>query len=133
MRPLVLLTLLPALCCPGCGYQSTPASSATNADGSGNSAGPRSAGVARTGAAGYHWSSLYRDDVHTVAVPIFTNRSFRRGVEFALSKAVVNQLEAQSPYKVVPRDRADTILEGEITDILLRTYSRDPQVAIPQE
>jgi hypothetical protein len=106
----------------GCGYgQSEPP-----ADGSGSAARPG-------GFAGYHWNSLYRDDVRTVAVPIFTNRSFRRGVEFALSKAIVNQLEAQSPYKVVPRDRADTILEGEITDILVRTYSLDPQTAVPQE
>lgn len=85
------------------------------------------------GLAGYQWKSLYRDDVRTVAVPIFTNRSFRRGVEFQLSKAVVNQLEARSPYKVVPRDRADTVLEGEITDIFVRTYSQDSRVAVPQE
>jgi hypothetical protein len=106
----------------GCGY----GRSGEAADGEGSSAG--SGGVA-----GYHWKSLYRDDVRTVAVPIFANKSFRRGVEFALSKAIVNQLEAQSPYKVVPRDRADTILEGEITDIVLRTYSQDPRTAIPQE
>src|SRR4051794_24044087 len=63
---------------------------------------------------GYQWRSLYREDVRTVAVPIFTNKTFRRGVEFQLTKAVVNQLEAKSPYKVVAKDRADTILEGEI-------------------
>ena len=52
---------------------------------------------------GYQWHSLYREDVQTVAVPIFTNREYRRGVEFSLSKAVINQLEAHSPYKVVLR------------------------------
>jgi hypothetical protein len=31
---------------------------------------------------GYQWPSLYRSDVHTVAVPIFTNKSYYRGVEF---------------------------------------------------
>src|SRR5438270_14024307 len=62
---------------------------------------------------GYAWRTLYRDDVKTVAVPIFSNRTPYLGVEFRLSKAIVTQLEAQSPYKVVPRDRADTILEGE--------------------
>jgi hypothetical protein len=83
--------------------------------------------------AGYQWRSVYRDDVKTVAVPIFHNRSFRRGVEFSLSKAVVNQLEANTPYKVAPRERADTILEGEITDIAVRTISEDSRVAVPQE
>src|SRR4051812_38359738 len=68
-------------------------------------------------AAGYQWRSLYRQDVKTVSVGIFANKDFTQGVEFALSKAVINQLEAHSPYKVAPRERADTILEGEITSI----------------
>ena len=103
----------------GCGYSpSDPAVGQTGSVG---------------GVGGYQWKSLYRDDVRTVAVPIFSNRSFRRGVEFQLTKAIVNQLEAQSPYKVVPRERADTILEGEITDIFIRTYSQDPNTAVPQE
>src|SRR3954470_5944977 len=69
---------------------------------------------------GYQWRSLYREDVRTVAVPIFTNKTFRRGVEFQLTGAIVRQLEAKSPYKVVPKERADTILEGEIVDIHLQ-------------
>ena len=81
---------------------------------------------------GYHWSSLYRDDVRTVAVPTFTNRSFRRGVEFALSKSLVNQLETTTPYKVVAREHADTILEGEILDVHLRTLTTGTG-SLPQE
>lgn len=46
--------------------------------------------------AGYHWNSLYREDVQTVAIPIFTNQSFRRGVEFRLTEAVIKQLEARA-------------------------------------
>ena len=113
-RPLTVTALLAALtlASSGCGY--------TQSGGSGEGE-------------GYQWRSLYRDDVQTVAVPIFTNRSYRRGVEFGLSKAVVNQLEAQSPYKVVPRERADTILEGEIVAVDIDTISSDPDAAIPQE
>lgn len=85
------------------------------------------------GVAGYQWRSLYRDDVRTVAVPIFANRSYRRGVEFQLSKAIVNRLEAMSPYKVVDRERADTVLEGEIVDIHVRTLSVDVHSSVPQE
>jgi hypothetical protein len=126
MRALALLTFLPALCCTGCGYQSAPAPAAGAAQ-------PGSTPTSKAGAAGYHWSSLYRDDVHTVAVPIFTNRSFRRGVEFALTKAIVNQLEATTPYKVVPREHADTILEGEVLDTHIRTISPDIRTGLPQE
>jgi hypothetical protein len=84
-------------------------------------------------AGGYQWRSLYREDVKTVAVNIFANKSYYRGVEFALTKAIVNQLEAHSPYKVVPRERADTILEGEITAVHRNTVSRDSTTAVPQE
>jgi hypothetical protein len=81
----------------------------------------------------YQWRSLYRDDVKTVAIPIFANRDYTRGVEFDLTRAVVAQLEAHSPYKVVPRERADTILEGEITSVRRDTISRDVDTAVPQE
>ena len=114
-RPLVLSFI--ALSLAGCGYS----------QGSGAGAG------ASAGRSGYHWGSLYRDDVRTVAVPVFSNRSFRRGVELALSRAIVNQLEATTPYKVVPRERADTVLEGEIVDIHLRALSADIRTALPQE
>jgi outer membrane lipopolysaccharide assembly protein LptE/RlpB len=82
---------------------------------------------------GYQWHSLYRDDVQTVAVPIFTTRDFRRGVEFKLSKSVINQLEAHSPYKVVPRERADTILEGEISRVQVDNLSQSFAAGVPQE
>ena len=82
---------------------------------------------------GYQWHSLYREDVQTVAVPIFTTRDFRRGVEFKLSKAVVNQLEAHSPYKVVARDHADTVLEGEISKVEVTNLSRSFVEGVPQE
>lgn len=93
----------------------------------------QSGGGGAPGLAGYQWKSTYRDDIRTVAVPIFANRSYRRGVEFQLSKAIINRLEATSPYKVVPRERADTVLEGEIVDIHVRTLSADVHTAVPQE
>jgi hypothetical protein len=85
------------------------------------------------GSDGYQWRSLYRQDVRTVAVPIFTTRSFDRGAEFNLSEAVVKQIEATTPYKVVPRERADTILEGQIVDVSMGPLSTDRNSAIPTE
>src|SRR5207253_6040259 len=83
--------------------------------------------------AGYHWSSLYRPGVHTVAVPIFKNTDFTRGVEFSVTKALVNQLEATTPYKVAAREKADTVLEGEIGSVRVNTISEDIRSAVPQE
>jgi outer membrane lipopolysaccharide assembly protein LptE/RlpB len=108
------LTLIFCAALTGCGYQS-----------SGNYDKPTQAT--------YQWHSLYREDLQTVAIPIFGSRDFRRGYEFALSKAVVNQLEAHSPYKVVSREHADTVLEGEIIRAELNTLSHAYREGIPQE
>jgi hypothetical protein len=82
---------------------------------------------------GYRWNSLYREDVSSVAVPVFTNKSFRRGVEMRLTQAVVKNLEAHAPYKVVPRERADTVLEGQITNVEVNTLHRDFRTSLPRE
>lgn len=82
---------------------------------------------------GYAWTGLYRQDVQTVAVPIFANRTYYRGVEFDLTKAIINQLESRTPYRIAPRDRADTLLEGEIIRVNVRTISRSPSNALPQD
>ncbi len=82
---------------------------------------------------GYAWHSLYRQDVQTVSVPIFVNKSFTRGIEFSLTQAVVKQLEANAPYKVVSSSRSDTVLEGEIVAVQTRTLSSGSRNALPQE
>ncbi len=84
-------------------------------------------------AGGYSQSSLFRQDVKTVAVPIFVSKSFTRGVEFQLSKAITEQIESTTPYKVVPAERADSVLEGQVVEVGLSTVSSDNRAAIPQE
>lgn len=82
---------------------------------------------------GYHWSSLYRQDVNTVHVPIFKNLTFNRGMEFSLSRAVIQKLETNTPYKVASYDTADTVLEGEIVSVKTIYLSQDPRSTLPQE
>jgi len=82
---------------------------------------------------GYEWHSLYREDVQTVAVPVFVNRSFQKGIEVNLSKAVIQQVEARTPYKVASLDHADTVLEGEIISASTTAVSIDSSTALPQE
>ena len=89
-------------------------------------------GCGYTRASGYKWQSLYRQDVQTVAVPTFSSRA-EPGVEFKLSSAVIHQLETVTPYKVVPRERADTILECEILSMRTEMVSLSPHTATPQE
>lgn len=111
------LRLVPAVLClllTGCGYQQ-----------SNNPDSPQ--------AKGYKWQSLYRQDIQSVAVPIFTNKSYYRGLEFSLTKALINQIELRTGYKVVSRQHADTILEGEIVKVATGTLSDSPTTNLPQE
>lgn len=81
---------------------------------------------------GYEWKSLYREDYDSIAVPIFTSTAFDRGVEFRLTRAVVKEVESRTPYKVVPRERAQTVLEGAVTAVTASTISESQSTALPQ-
>jgi hypothetical protein len=64
---------------------------------------------------GYTTKPNYDLSIHTVYVPIFKNLTLRRGLEFDLTRAVVREIEAKTPYKVVSDpDAADTELIGTI-------------------
>jgi hypothetical protein len=105
-----IIWMLAAICLAGCGYESSD-----------------------TTVAGYHWKSIYRTDVRTVCVPIFQTKTFRRGVEFEVSDALVHEIEAFTPYKVVARDHADTILEGEVVSVRTSPLSLSEITGTPQE
>jgi hypothetical protein len=83
--------------------------------------------------AGWHWESVYRQDIHSVAVPVFSSRDFHRGVEYQLSDALAKKIEEFTPYKIEPRERADTVLEGEIVTVTPSTLTLSPFTATPQE
>jgi hypothetical protein len=82
---------------------------------------------------GYTARELYPADVHTIAVDIFDNRSFQRNAELDLTEALTKEIEVRTPYKVVGRNRADTVMTGTITAIDRRTLSRTFDGGIPQE
>jgi Lipopolysaccharide-assembly len=111
---MIAMTLLQLSAISGCGYQES---------------GVNNSNVT----SGYQWHSLYREDIKTVAVPVFVNRTYQRGIETSLSRAIVQDIETHTPYKVVPKERADTILEGEIVGAKLETLGVSPQTALPQE
>lgn len=65
---------------------------------------------------GYTTRPNYDTSIRTVRVPIFKNNTFRRGLEFDLTRAVIREIEAKTPYKVVSADcDADTELTGTVT------------------
>ncbi len=90
-------------------------------------------GCASDPAQGYSSMSIYPDSIRTVAVPIFASDSFTRNIEFELTDALVKEIEARTPYKVVPADRADTILLGQVRKVELDQLSKSRLTGLSEE
>jgi len=82
---------------------------------------------------GYSFASTYSDDVATIAVPIFENVTYERGVEFDLTDALIKEIEARTPYKVTSSDRADTVLIGKVRRVELEQISKSPLTGLSEE
>lgn len=93
---------------------------------------PLLAAALLSSACGYRSDGLYPTHVRTVAVPIPQSREFRRELEFRLAEALIKQIELDTPYKVVDRHRADTILEAEISQVRQTGYAPDFVTNLPR-
>lgn len=83
--------------------------------------------------AGYSHEELFAEDVQSVAVPIFENRTFYRQTEFKLTEALIKEIEQRTPYKVTDSGSADTILTGTVLSVNQRLLSRDFESGLSQE
>jgi len=88
------------------------------------------------GCGGYSNKSLFPKDIGSVYIEMFDNRTFRRGIEYTLSDAIVKRIESDTPYKVVSdRDRTDSVIDGQlvvITESIL-TLERETGRALEKE
>jgi Lipopolysaccharide-assembly len=80
---------------------------------------------------GYTTAPNYDPEIRTVYVPIFKNKVLEttpyRGVEFTLTRAVIDAIESKTPMKVVSDpDGADTELQGTITRLDKLIFNRTP-------
>lgn len=82
---------------------------------------------------GYTAKSIYPAGIETVAVPIWKNMTFRRGLEFRLSEAIDKNIESRTPYRLAPLSRADTELTGTIKTVTESVLSNSFQTNLPQE
>jgi hypothetical protein len=86
------------------------------------------------GISGYSNKSLFPEDVSSVCLEMFDNKSFRRGVEYELSDALAKRIEAATPYKIISsKDRADTVLSGQIVGVSELVLSVERQTGRPLE
>src|SRR5690606_23700927 len=82
---------------------------------------------------GYSTQSVYPEGLSSVAVPIFTNRTYVRDLEFELTDALIKEIEARTPYKVTPESRADSILLGHIQHVELDHLSKSRLTGLSEE
>ena len=83
---------------------------------------------------GYSNRSLFPQDVGSVCLEMFENQSFRRGVEYELTDALAKRIEAETPYKIISsKDRADTLLTGQIVGIGQSVLTYDRESGLPLE
>lgn len=72
--------------------------------------------IASTGCAGYNLGNqyLFRNDIHTVHVPIFESESNRRFLGQRLTEAVVKRVEESTPLTITDSSVANSFLRGRL-------------------
>jgi hypothetical protein len=76
--------------------------------------------IALTGCAGYQIGPAkptYLAAIHSVAVPIFRNKTLEPRIEALVTDSVIQQIQQDGTYTIESEANADAILEGEIETI----------------
>jgi|SRR6516165_1174676 hypothetical protein len=75
---------------------------------------------------GYTTRPNYDENIKTVYVPIFKNKSIWRGLEFDLTRMVVQEIESKTPFKVESDcSKADTELIGTVVNLNKNMLNRN--------
>jgi hypothetical protein len=82
---------------------------------------------------GYRAGALYRPNIDTVYVQIFASKEFRRDLEFKLTEAIKKRISLETPYRLAPREKADTILSGEVLEERQAAFAPDYQSRLPRD
>jgi len=83
---------------------------------------------------GYSFNNTFDNrSIASVAVPLFTNSTYTRGLEVHLTEAVNKQIQALTPWSIQPEHVADTVLTAEITGADLRRLSTDRGTGLSEE
>lgn len=74
---------------------------------------------------GYSTKSLISRKINSIYIPVFDNTTFRRGLEFELTKAVKDEIMSKTNLRIVQKDSADTILYGTIESVTEGILTQD--------
>ena len=79
----------------------------------------------------YMVGPLHREQVRSIAVPVFTCEDDRRWLGLRLTEAVHKEIQRRLPYKIVAGANADTRLNGRVLalykDVVGETRNDDPR------
>jgi hypothetical protein len=85
------------------------------------------------GGCGYSTTSLHPQTVRTVYVEMFQSKEFRRGIEMQLTESLRKELDRGTPYRNAPKNRADTVLSGEILEVRQAVLGKGFNTDLPRE
>lgn len=67
---------------------------------------------------GYTTTSLVQSEYRTIGIPVFDNGTRRHDLEWELTRAVSQEIQARTHLRVVdPNDNPDLVLEGTLVDV----------------
>ena len=81
---------------------------------------------------GYSFRGTLPEHIQTIAVPVFANRTGEPAVESFLTSAVVEAFSTNGRLRVVRREDADAVLEGEVIGYSIQSISYDSQANVRQ-
>jgi len=82
---------------------------------------------------GWSTRSIFDSNVRTIAIPVFENDTFERGVEVELTEALVKEIRRRTPWQVTTEGEADSILSGRVRSVELELLSRSRQTRLAEE
>ena len=82
---------------------------------------------------GYRAGGPYRTDVRTVYVDMAGSKDFRRDLEFTLTEALKKRIGMDTPFRLAPREKADTILMTEVLEERQAALAPDFKSRQPRE
>jgi Lipopolysaccharide-assembly len=84
------------------------------------------------GGCGYTVRGTLPSHIKTVAVPVFRNNTSEPAIEGFITRAVVEAFSTNGRLKVVGSDKADAILDGEITGYSVSSIAFDQNADVRQ-
>lgn len=81
---------------------------------------------------GYSFHGNLPEHIKTVAIPVFANKTGEPTVENFITGAVVEAFSTNGRLRVVRREEADALLEGEVVGYTVQSIAYDSQANVRQ-